>query len=52
LNLDADVYEPSVAVLEYLYPKIKTTGGVLILDDYGVSPVKQKRLMIISKVKM
>jgi hypothetical protein len=37
LNLDTDVYEPAVAILEHLYPRIER-GGVLILDDYGVFP--------------
>lgn len=41
LNLDVDIYEPSVTVLEYLYPKI-TKGGVLILDDYGKFPGETK----------
>ncbi len=34
LNLDVDIYEPSVTILNHLYPKI-IKGGVLILDDYG-----------------
>lgn len=34
LNLDVDIYEPSVTILENLYPRIEK-GGVLILDDYG-----------------
>jgi hypothetical protein len=34
LNLDPDIYEPSVTTLEYLWPRI-VKGGVLILDDYG-----------------
>ena len=37
LNLDTDIYEPSVTVLNYLYPKI-VKGGILILDDYGIFP--------------
>jgi len=41
LNLDTDIYEPSVTILENLYPKIET-GGVLILDDYGVFPGETK----------
>ena len=41
LNLDTDIYEPAVAVLEYLYPKI-VKGGILILDDYGVFPGETK----------
>ena len=34
LNLDVDIYEPSVAILEYMYPLI-TPGGIMILDDYN-----------------
>jgi hypothetical protein len=41
LNLDTDIYEPAVVILEYLFPKI-TTGGILILDDYGVFPGETK----------
>jgi hypothetical protein len=33
LNLDVDIYEPTVTILEHLYPLI-SPGGVLILDDY------------------
>jgi len=35
INLDTDIYQPSLTVLKYLYPKL-VTGGVLILDDYGI----------------
>lgn len=41
LNLDTDVYEPSVTVLDNLYPRI-VKGGVLILDDYGIFPGETK----------
>ena len=41
LNLDADLYEPSVTILENFYPKL-SKGGVLILDDYGVFPGETK----------
>jgi hypothetical protein len=41
LNLDTDIYEPSVTILEKFYPRIET-GGVLILDDYGVFPGETK----------
>ena len=41
LNLDTDIYEPSVTILEKLYPRIET-GGILILDDYGVFPGETK----------
>lgn len=37
LNLDVDMYEPSLIILEYLYPKI-VKNGVLVLDDYGIWP--------------
>jgi hypothetical protein len=37
LNLDTDIYEPAVAILEHLYPRI-VPGGVLLLDDYGTFP--------------
>jgi len=36
LNLDTDIYEPAVTILEYLYPRI-VDGGILLLDDYGVT---------------
>lgn len=35
LNLDVDIYEPSVAILEHMYPRL-VKGGILILDDYNV----------------
>jgi hypothetical protein len=41
LNLDTDVYEPAVAILEHLVPKM-VRGGVLILDDYDVFPGETK----------
>jgi hypothetical protein len=41
LNLDTDVYEPAVKILEELYPRINS-GGILILDDYGVFPGETK----------
>ena len=41
LNLDTDIYEPAVTVLQYLYPRI-VTGGVLLIDDYGVFPGETK----------
>jgi len=41
LNLDTDIYEPAVVILEYLYPRI-VSGGILILDDYGVFPGETK----------
>lgn len=41
LNLDVDVYEPSLAILEHFYPRI-VPGGVLLLDDYGKFPGENK----------
>ena len=41
LNLDTDIYEPSVTILENLYPKL-AKGGILILDDYNVFPGETK----------
>jgi hypothetical protein len=41
LNLDTDIYEPSVTVLENLYPRL-VKGGILILDDYGTFPGETK----------
>ena len=35
LNLDVDIYEPSLTILNHLYPRI-VKGGVLILDDFGM----------------
>lgn len=37
LNLDTDIYEPAVTILEHLYPRL-VSGGVLLLDDYGIWP--------------
>jgi hypothetical protein len=41
LNLDTDIYEPAVTILEQLWPRI-VTGGILLLDDYGVFPGETK----------
>lgn len=41
LNLDTDIYEPAVTILEHLYPRL-SSGGVLLLDDYGVFPGETK----------
>lgn len=41
LNLDVDIYEPSVVILEHLFPFL-VKGGVLILDDYGTFPGETK----------
>ena len=34
LRLDTDLYDSTLHELEHLYPRL-TTGGVLIVDDYG-----------------
>ena len=41
LNLDVDMYEPSLIILENLYPKI-VKGGILVLDDYETWPGETK----------
>ncbi|MFH1133493.1 MAG: TylF/MycF/NovP-related O-methyltransferase [Nanoarchaeota archaeon] len=41
LNLDVDIYEPSVVILEQLWDRI-VPGGVLVLDDYGTFPGETK----------
>lgn len=41
LNLDTDIYDPAVAILTHLWPRV-AKGGVLILDDYGVFPGETK----------
>ncbi|MEO8209972.1 MAG: TylF/MycF/NovP-related O-methyltransferase [bacterium] len=41
LNLDVDIYEPSVTALEYLFPRLQK-GGILILDDYQYFPGETK----------
>ena len=43
LNLDVDIYEPTVTVLKYLYPRL-VKGGVLIMDDYGAFPGETKAI--------
>ena len=37
LHLDVDVYEPTKAALELLYPLV-VNGGVVVLDEYGLMP--------------
>ena len=34
LNIDFDIYEPTAAALEHLYPAV-VPGGVILLDEYG-----------------
>jgi len=41
LNLDVDIYEPTVVILKYLYPLI-STGGIIMLDDYNTFPGETK----------
>ena len=41
LNLDTDIYEPAVTILETCWDRIET-GGILIVDDYGVFPGETK----------
>ena len=41
LNLDVDIYEPTVTILENFFPRI-SKGGVLILDDYSTFPGETK----------
>jgi hypothetical protein len=41
LNLDTDLYEPAVAILEHLWPRV-LKGGIVILDDYGTFPGETK----------
>jgi cephalosporin hydroxylase len=35
VNLDFDIYEPTLAALEALYDRV-VTGGVIVFDEYGV----------------
>ncbi|MBE0673207.1 MAG: class I SAM-dependent methyltransferase, partial [Bacteroidales bacterium] len=41
LNLDVDLYEPSLVILENLYP-LMSPGGILLLDDYDKFPGETK----------
>jgi len=41
LNLDVDLYEPSLVILENLYPLL-SPGGILLLDDYDKFPGETK----------
>lgn len=36
LNLDVDLYEPTIVALEHLYPLI-SPGGVVVLDEYALT---------------
>jgi SAM-dependent methyltransferase len=33
-HLDMDIYAPTAAALEYIYPRL-VEGGIIVLDDYG-----------------
>lgn len=37
LHLDADLYEPTRAALEHLFPLV-VNGGVVVFDEYGLIP--------------
>lgn len=39
VSLDADLYAPTLAGLEYFYPRI-SPGGIIVLHDYGNSRFK------------
>ncbi len=41
INLDTDIYEPAQVILKYLWPRL-LSGGLLLLDDYGVFPGETK----------
>jgi O-methyltransferase len=40
LRLDGDMYESTIDVLNYLYPRL-STGGYCIIDDYGIPACAQ-----------
>jgi hypothetical protein len=40
LRLDGDMYESTIDVLEYLYPRL-SVGGYCIIDDYGIPSCAQ-----------
>jgi len=35
LNIDMDIYEPTLAALQNFYPYV-ATGGIVVLDEYGI----------------
>lgn len=41
IRLDTDLYESTKHELEALYPRL-VRGGILIIDDYGLTPRRQK----------
>ena len=34
VHIDVDLYEPTLAALEFFYPRV-STGGIILCDDYG-----------------
>lgn len=36
INLDVDLYEPTLAILEYCWDRV-VSGGVVILDEYAAT---------------
>lgn len=40
LRLDMDVYDPTMHVLNYLYPLVES-GGFVIIDDWGLAGVRK-----------
>ena len=44
LRLDGDMYESTIDVLFYLYPKL-SVGGYCIVDDWGAVPACKKAVM-------
>lgn len=34
VHVDVDLYEPTVGILDYFYPRL-VTGGLILTDDYG-----------------
>ncbi len=43
LNIDVDLYEPTVTILDCFYDRV-VSGGVIILDDYTVFPGETKAI--------
>ena len=41
LNLDVDIFEPTVTILEHLFERI-SEGGLLLLDDFNSFPGETK----------
>ncbi|KAB2874338.1 MAG: macrocin O-methyltransferase, partial [Bauldia sp.] len=44
IRLDGDLYESTMDALEALYPKV-SSGGFVIIDDFGVIPACRKAVM-------